>query len=181
MAIFSEEFTSSIKSTVKSVKETVTAKLKKPTLPVVAGLAAVGLIGVSATAGVAALGTRHIVGSNVGDKCRVVVDQYVELAELQEGELSTVSNYLSQIQANPWATFAVGGRVSELAEGIGSRWSELDELSTAYYNQCVETDDFMSWVVDPYTIDARRDKWTAEGELEATRDRVGQQFDSLGW
>ena len=114
----------------KTTLENLTSKMKKPSLSVIAAGLAVGLIGVTATAGVAALATRHVVGSNIGNQCKVASDAYVQLANDQEGDLNKAHQIMSQIQQNPFSTFALAGTMTTLASEVKDRWEDLNEAES---------------------------------------------------
>ncbi len=178
MAIFSEEFTNSIKSKVDSVKN----KVSNINIGKSSVVAIVGGTLVFSTLAVGAVGAtvRQVVGTNMGNECKVAVTDYVSLANVQETQLVAVNGYIEQIVDNPWSVVIVGGKLTDISEEITTRWEEIEKADAAYVESCVLDDDFKQWVFGGYLIDNRREKWTAEELLESTRQETIKLTEQFG-
>ncbi|AIX21392.1 hypothetical protein Syn7803US13_66 [Synechococcus phage ACG-2014f] len=178
MAIFSEEFTNSIKSKVDSVKDKFTGiNIGKQSV-----VAIVGGTLVFSTLAVGAVGAtvRQVVGSNMAKQCNVAVGNYVELAEVQETELVRANGYIQSVLENPWSALVLGARMSEMADEMSARWDEIGEADDNYLEACVPDSDFKQWVFGGYVEADREAKWEAESTLEDTRQITIKLSEQLG-
>ncbi|AIX40864.1 hypothetical protein Syn7803C10_66 [Synechococcus phage ACG-2014f] len=178
MAIFSEEFTNSIKSKVDSVKDKFTGiNIGKQSV-----VAIVGGTLVFSTLAVGAVGAtvRQVVGSNMAKQCNVAVGNYVELAEVQETELVRANGYIQSVLENPWSALVLGARMSEMADEMSARWDEIGEADDNYLEACVPDSDFKQWVFGGYVEADREAKWEAESTLEDTRKITIKLSEQLG-
>lgn len=181
MAIFSEEFTASVKSKVSSVKETLSTKVSQVSKLSVTTLVLAG-VGAStlAVAGTAAT-ARQIVGSNMGNECRIATDSYVELAEAQSEDLNKLNGYLTQVVNNPWSSFSLSGPITLVGERAGDRWEAINEAEDGYLDTCVPDPGFQTTVFSGYVEEQRSDKWEAEDTLDEAQAEAQRTFDILGW
>jgi hypothetical protein len=178
MAIFSEEFTNSIKSKVESVRGKVTGiNIGKQSV-----VAIVGGTLVFSTLAVGAVGAtvRQVVGSNMAKQCNVAVGNYVELAEIQETQLLKVNGYIEQVLDNPWSALYLGTKMTDMADEMSDRWDEIGDADTQYLEACVPDGDFKQWVFGGYVESDREVKWEAESTLEDTRQVTIKLSDQLG-
>ena len=181
MAIFSEEFTASVKSKVDSLKETITTKAKDVTKLSVTTLVLGGVVGSTLLVGGTAATARQIVGTNMGDECRIAADAYIELAEEQGKDLNKLTGYLGQVANNPWAALGLSGPITVVGERASERWDEIKVAETNYLGACVPDPGFESTVFGGYVEEQRSDKWEAEANMEEARDEAQRMFDRLGW
>ncbi len=178
MAIFSEEFTNSIKSKVDSVKNKIpNINIGKQSVVVIAG----GTL-VLSTLAVGAVGAtvRQVVGSNMAKQCSVAVGNYVELAEVQEKQLLKANGYIEQVLDNPWSAIVLAGSMNEMGDEMSARWDDISEADDAYLEACVLDGDFKRWVFGGYVEEDRKDKWEAEAYLEETRQETIKLTEQLG-
>ena len=178
MAIFSEEFTNSIKSKVDTVKD----KVSNINLGKQSVVAIVGGTLVFSTLAVGAVGAtvRQVVGSRLHDQCHVAVDNYVELAGVQETELVRANGYIQSVLENPWSALVLGARMAEMSEEMSARWDEIGEAEDNYLEACVPDSDFKQWVFGGYVDVERSEKWEAEESLEETRQITIKLSEQLG-
>ena len=180
MAIFSEEFTNSIKSKVDSAKN----KISNINIGKQSVVAIVGGTLVFSTLAVGAVGAtvRQVVGSNMGQQCNVAVGNYVELAEVQEGDLIKANGYIEQVLDNPWSAIVLSGPMTQMGDEMVERWDDISEAEDAYLDACVPDSDFQSWVFGGYLEEDRKAKWEAEDNLEETRQvtvKLSEQLDNM--
>ncbi|AIX29965.1 hypothetical protein Syn7803US34_70 [Synechococcus phage ACG-2014f] len=179
MAIFSEEFTNSIKSKVDSAKN----KISNINIGKQSVVAIVGGTLVFSTLAVGAVGAtvRQVVGSNMAKQCNVAVGDYVRLAEVQETQLLKANGYIQSVLENPWSALVLGARMSEMADEMSARWDEIGEADDTYLESCVLDGDFKRWVFGGYVQEDREVKWEAQANLEETRQvtvKLSEQLDS---
>ena len=178
MAIFSEEFTNSIKSKVDSVKD----KLSNIKIGKGGVVAIVGGTLVFSTLAIGTVGatTRHIIGSNMSKECKAAVTDYVQLATIQEDQLVRANGYIEQVLDNPWSAIFLGSKMSDMADEMSARWEEISDADDVYLESCVPDGDFKQWVFGDYIIEERREKWEAENSLEDTRQTTIKLTEQLG-
>ena len=181
MAIFSEEFTNSIKSKVDSVKNKISNF--DITNHSVAGIVAGSLVfsTVVVGAGVAVGATvRQVIGSDMSKQCKVAVNEYVELATVQQTQLVKANGYIQQVIDNPWSALILGARMTEMSDEMSERWDKIGEADSAYLDSCVPDGDFKQWFFGGYLIEDRRVKWEVENKLEDTRQTTIKLTEQLG-
>lgn len=178
MAIFSEEFTKSIKDKVDSVKNKVPNINigKQSVVTVVAGTLVFSTIALGAVGAT----VRQVVGSNMGKQCKAAVTEYVELATVQETQLTKANGYIRQVIDNPWSALVLGGTMTQMADEMSERWDKIGEADLAYLDSCVPDGDFKQWVFGGYLIEDRRVKWEVENKLEDTRQTTIKLTEQLG-
>ena len=180
MAIFSEEFTNSIKSKVDSAKN----KISNINIGKQSVVAIVGGTLVFSTLALGAVGAtvRQVVGSNIGKECNVAVGNYIQLAERQEGDLIKANGYIEQVLDNPWSAIVLAGPMSQMGDEMSDRWDDISEADDAYLDACVLDGDFKQWVFGGYVQEDREAKWESETYLEEARQetiKLSGQLDDL--
>ena len=180
MAIFSEEFTASVKSKVDSVVGKVKG-VSKIGLP---ALLAGGLVGSTLLVGATAVTARHVVGSGIGNECRIASEAYIQLANDQEADINKFEGMLKQVEMNPWSAFGLMGPMTALGTEVKDRWVALDEAESVYSDKCVGpliVSDFNKFMFNGYVDQYRDNKIEAEMDMENARDNIITLMDRLGW
>ena len=128
--------------------------------------------------GLSALGARQVIGSQAADQCRVSVDSYNSLAKDQIKFLSTATSYMEMIEESPFSALALASDIVRVSNDAEEGWDNLEVAESDYLENCVHLG-LYGKIVDPFTLEIRREKWNFEGKLEETRQETVATHDRV--